>query len=87
MASAADQRIDRCGVRPVGTNDCVIAVLMGAEHRMRIVVLTGQQAVEVGGVGPQVRVLDPVREVGRIVHVVTPGAAGLVVDRWGSGAC
>ena len=50
-----DQRDDVDGVRPVSPDHGVIAVFMGAQDGMRVVVLAGQQAVEVGAGGRQVR--------------------------------
>ena len=54
----------------------MVAVLVRAQHRVRVVVLAGQQPVEVGGVRTQMRAVDLVRQVGRVGHVVTPYAEG-----------
>ncbi len=51
----ADDRGHLDGVRSIGSDHRVIAVFVGAQYRMRVVVFTGQQAVQVGRVRPQMR--------------------------------
>ena len=55
IALAADERRHLDRVRSIGAYHGVIAVFVGAQNRMRVVVLAGQQAVEVGRVRPQMR--------------------------------
>ena len=52
---AADQGHHLDSMRPVGPHHRVVAVFVGAQDRMRVVVLAGQQAVQVGRRRPQVR--------------------------------
>lgn len=44
---AADQRDHAHRVRPVGPDHGVIGVFVRAEHRMRVMVLTGEQPVHI----------------------------------------
>jgi hypothetical protein len=71
VALTADQRHYLDSVRPISANDGVVVVFVGTQNRMRVVVFTGQQAVEVGGVRPKVwaRALVGLR------HLFTPYAA------------
>ena len=55
IAFIADDRRHLDRVRSIGADHGVIAVLVGAQNRMRVVVFAGQQAVEVGRVRPQMR--------------------------------
>ena len=87
MAGAADQRVHLHRVRAVHPDHRVVVVFVGAQHRVRVVVLTGQQPVQVGGVRPQMRTVDLVGQVGRVGHVVTPYAEDSFVGRLESGAC
>ena len=49
----ADQCDHFGGVRPEGPDDGVVAVFVGAQDAVRIVVLAGHQAGEVAGLGRQ----------------------------------
>lgn len=49
----ADHRHDLGGVRAVSPDHGPVAVLVGSQHRMRIVMLPDHQSLDVGGVGPQ----------------------------------
>lgn len=53
VALTADDRGDLDRVRTEGTDHGVAGVLVRTEHGMRVVVLTGQQAMDVGRVRPQ----------------------------------
>ena len=53
----ADQRHHFHCMRTEHPDHRVIAVFMRAQNRVRVVMHTGQQALEVGGIGPQVRSL------------------------------
>ena len=55
ISLVADQSGHLDGVRPVGPDHRVVAVLVRAENRVRVVVFTGQQPIQVGWIGPQVR--------------------------------
>jgi len=55
IALAADQGHHLDSMGPVGPHHRVVAVFVGAQDRMRVVVLAGQQAVQVGRRRPQVR--------------------------------
>ena len=72
IALTADERRHLDRVRSIRTYHGVIAVLVCTQNRMRVVVLTGQQAVEVGRVRPQVRTGELVG----LRHLVTPYAVG-----------
>ena len=50
----ADQCDHVGGVRPEGPDDGVVAVLVGAQDAVRVVVLAGHQAGQVTGLGRQV---------------------------------
>ncbi len=55
IALTADQRSHLDGMGSISAYHRVIAVFVGAQNRMRIVMLTGQQAVQIGRRRPQVR--------------------------------
>ena len=48
IALIADERRHLDRMRSIGAYHGVIAVFVGAQNRMRVVVLTGQQSVQVG---------------------------------------
>ncbi len=53
VSLAADQGRHLDGVRAVGPKHRVVAVFVGTQDRVRVVVLAGQQPVQVGRVRPQ----------------------------------
>ncbi len=71
IALTADDRRHLDRVRSIRTYHGVIAVLVCTQNRMRVVVLTRQQAVQVGRVWPQVWTGELVG----LRHLVTPYAA------------
>ncbi len=71
MTLTTDERDHLDRVWPVGADHRVVVVLVSTENRVRVVVLTGQQSVEVGGVRPQMRAA----RLGGLRHVLTPYAA------------
>ena len=54
----ADQRHHFDRVRTVRPDHRVVAVFVRAQNRVRVVMHTGQQSLEVGGIGPQVRACE-----------------------------
>ena len=69
-------------MRPVGPDDGVVAVFVGAQDRMRVVVLAGQQAVQVGRVGGRRCGL-----VSWLVRVISVTPYAVALSRWSAGIC
>ena len=55
IAVVADQRRHLHRVRAERPDHRVVAVFVRAQNRMRVVMHTGQQPLQIGGIGPQVR--------------------------------